>query len=809
MKTIFVQIASYRDTELPFTIKNCLEKARYPDRLRFGICLQYDDATTTDLDEYLDDARFSIDRVHFSESKGCCWARNRTNNLYQDEDYTLQIDAHMRFEENWDDRLLVMVGTIKHDKPLLTTYPPPYVLIDGQAVLQGRDEIQKLRLARHRLDLTTQQEGCKAEATGRPGKSELVAAGYLFTVGQFCEEVQYDPDIYFQGEEISLAARAYTHGYNFYYPSENLVWHRYNHDSPLHWGDHGEESQIKHRVALQRLEYLLLGEHHRLGRYGLGDARTLQDFEQYAGLSFSDVIERRNRTANPELFQRTLRLNTHAIAPREDYECWVFCLLDEEDQELYRLDISDPDILSHRTNTIYISEVLDGVPDKYMLWPKTPDGWGSKTFYPIEPVKEDKEMTTVEENAPKIFVALAAYREPELELTISDCIAKAANPARLRFGVCLQYDNEGIESVHEDCIDHLLDSTIRIVKYPYSSSKGGCWARNKVQSLYRDEEFTLQVDSHSRFVKGWDELLIGMMHDFPSRRPLITGFPPLYFINNGVEEFTSADDLSRVPTTRVESWSEDGWIHHPTEFVSGNDVVPRRTRVLSGAFVFTLGRWNYDVNQDPDHLYSGEEFALTLRSYTSGYDLFNPSQIVVWHRNHPEPNHKYITDFDRDSVGMRHLKAVNRLQVLLRGDPDNELGSFGLGNQRTLDDYRIYSGLDCTHYTIHKNARRGVPPDPVTLPDEYNPEVVTHEVPASEMIDVSIQLTGQAELLELRCEAASPVLPDLVAAVEANTCRQTGDADPLMYLQFDHDDHEIYFLQSQVMSVQTRTPGEI
>jgi hypothetical protein len=38
---IFVQIASYRDPELLPTIKECISKAKYPERLTFGICWQH------------------------------------------------------------------------------------------------------------------------------------------------------------------------------------------------------------------------------------------------------------------------------------------------------------------------------------------------------------------------------------------------------------------------------------------------------------------------------------------------------------------------------------------------------------------------------------------------------------------------------------------------------------------------------------------------------------------------------------------------------------------------------------------------
>ena len=47
---IFVQIASYRDPELIPTIQDCIEKAKYPEDLTFGICWQRDD--TEDLSKF-------------------------------------------------------------------------------------------------------------------------------------------------------------------------------------------------------------------------------------------------------------------------------------------------------------------------------------------------------------------------------------------------------------------------------------------------------------------------------------------------------------------------------------------------------------------------------------------------------------------------------------------------------------------------------------------------------------------------------------------------------------------------------------
>ena len=62
-----------------------------------------------------------------------------------------------------------------------------------------------------------------------------------------------------------------------------------------------------------------------------------------------------------------------------------------------------------------------------------------------------------------VFVAIAAYREPELELTIRSCIDNASHPERLRFGVCLQYDLDGPPQTQPDCLDG-LDAVVRRVR---------------------------------------------------------------------------------------------------------------------------------------------------------------------------------------------------------------------------------------------------------------------------------------------------------------------------------------------------------
>ncbi len=382
MEKIFIQIASYRDSELKHTINSCLAQAKYPERLTFGICWQYDETTFTDLDSYIPRDGFRIHQVYYSDSKGCCWARHQTNQLYDGEKYTLQIDAHMRFASHWDAILIEMFHSVDSKKPILSTYPAPYEIVNGMDRLHTDRGIQMLKLIRLRRDLTSKHSTILAADTSMPGKSPLLAAGMIFTLGEFCREVEYDPEMYFSGEEISLAARAYTWGYDFYYPNKDVLWHRYKHPMPLHWTDHSAVQKELQNKSNARLQMLLLGGHETLGKYGFGKVRTLSQFEQYAGLNFQERI---NRKKTPTEFSRKLLLNASEIETRQDYLYWIFSLLDEDDQEIYRYDITSAEVLSKSRSSIEINASLPDRPYRYVLWPFSEErGYMRKLTYDLD-----------------------------------------------------------------------------------------------------------------------------------------------------------------------------------------------------------------------------------------------------------------------------------------------------------------------------------------------------------------------------------------------------------------------------------------
>jgi hypothetical protein len=292
---IFVNLAAYRDTECQWTVKDLFEKAREPSRVFVGLCWQF--VPGDDDDCFLFQTRpeqCRIIELHAKDSRGVCWARHRTQSLWQGEEYTLQIDSHMRFAEHWDDTLLTMLAGCPSEKSVLSSYPATYVPPDqlGEAVVsrmfaQNFDEFGVLKLHSYSKPVK--------EAPPVPELNPFCAGGFLFGPSSIITEVPYDPHLYFQGEEITLAARLWTSGWDIYSPNAVIIYHDYTKrpERPRHWHDHAAWSR-QNQLSYARVRHLLGIEAsadpealQEIERYGLGLARSLAAYEEFSGLDFA------------------------------------------------------------------------------------------------------------------------------------------------------------------------------------------------------------------------------------------------------------------------------------------------------------------------------------------------------------------------------------------------------------------------------------------------------------------------------------------------------------------------------------------
>jgi glycosyltransferase involved in cell wall biosynthesis len=301
--TIFISLASYQDPMLFFTLHDAFAKALAPDRLAFGVV----DQNATDQREAIAALPFGKQvryvHVHPEDTLGVCWARATAFSLYDGEDYLLQVDSHMLFEEDWDAKLLALHAKLKlrSPKPIVSTYPYRFDIIDGMPQPMKNEGRTALVLRPHpEKGLSAEDSVLRFMArhlfTDEPVLGCHVSAGFLFAAGDFVEEVPYDPYLYFHGEEQSLAVRAFTRGWDIYHPLLIPVYHLYKSEGTAyqthHW--HGEtEAKRAFRSsylldrARKRLNRLLMGDG-LPGAYGLGSARTMAQYAELSGIDYAN-----------------------------------------------------------------------------------------------------------------------------------------------------------------------------------------------------------------------------------------------------------------------------------------------------------------------------------------------------------------------------------------------------------------------------------------------------------------------------------------------------------------------------------------
>jgi hypothetical protein len=201
-----------------------------------------------------------------------------------------------------------------------------------------------------------------------PVTARFYSAHYCFTVGEFSKEVQHNPEYYFHGEEISIAARAYTWGYDLFHPHKPLIWHEYTRkgrtkqwDDDKQWVDKNNHSHLTNRKLFGMDGETQEGHD---GPYGFGTIRTLRDYEKYSGLLFEKrAVQQytldKNYAPNPynyvseddwkldfaQVFKHCIDVGYSSV-PEKDYDYWVVAFHGPDDETIFRKDADKNEIAS-------------------------------------------------------------------------------------------------------------------------------------------------------------------------------------------------------------------------------------------------------------------------------------------------------------------------------------------------------------------------------------------------------------------------------------------------------------------------------
>jgi hypothetical protein len=313
--SIFVSIPAYRDPETPHTVLDCFAKAEFPDRVFAGVCQQKHTWEPDCLAQFPENSLWKshvrVLTLEPHEAKGPVYARHLIErDLFRDELFVLLIDSHTLFAPSWDSECIRQLLQCPAEKPILTTYPLDF---DRNTRLLPVDPLPcflKHRDFHPRIGFHQQDPVRFRYLPPRPLPSLFWGAGFSFGPSKMLEEVPYDPNLeyVFLGEEISMAARLFTSGYDLFAPCSNLVFHVSSRSyRPVFWEQFYKkdghllvseadrlERKDKEKRGNLRLHSLLRGQLEPDDPFGLGKCRTLEAFQEFTGLDFMSRVSSRH-----------------------------------------------------------------------------------------------------------------------------------------------------------------------------------------------------------------------------------------------------------------------------------------------------------------------------------------------------------------------------------------------------------------------------------------------------------------------------------------------------------------------------------
>ena len=303
-ETIFLMIASYRDFQCHETINIAYQRADHPERLFVAAVDQIvpGDVGCLDIEVPCDQNpnqpickyrnQISIYKMDAKYATGPVTARHVGDRMYRGEYFVMQLDAHCMFVNHWDSKIIAQWRSTQNEMAVLSSYLSDVqgsIDKNGDSLRHTRpimcnSDFEGLMPARY-LRHGSQPED-SPEIKGIPQLQPFWAAGFSFSRGHFKLRVPYDAyqPMVFQGEEIAIGIRGFTHGYDFYAPVESVVFHEYAEmssrrkkihmfweNSEVHKGE-GQKSLRRATAVIGMAPDLdpTTWDHSELDRYGLG-----------------------------------------------------------------------------------------------------------------------------------------------------------------------------------------------------------------------------------------------------------------------------------------------------------------------------------------------------------------------------------------------------------------------------------------------------------------------------------------------------------------------------------------------------------
>jgi hypothetical protein len=372
-----------------------------------------------------------------------------------------------------------------------------------------------------------------------------------------------------------------------------------------------------------------------------------------------------------------------------------------------------------------------------------------KTLYPWD--RQYLQRMPVRRYDDSIFLSLASYRDENCFNTIRGAYEKSKHPEKLFVGLvqqnCVKNCRSGVlqdltmvdVEPDEDCHakfcesdigrEHCAAGRVRALHIDEDESLGPYMARYFASKLWYGEQWFMQIDSHIFFRQDWDALSVQMLQKAPSKKPVLSHYPPPDSYN--LEEPAKRPAARLCGPVFASSDLEAQIIRLEGSGVFDRNIIeyPRFAPFTAAGYFVAHSDFLREVPFDPflPWIFMGEEIIMSARLWTHGYDIFSPTISVLSHIYVRRHKPKFWESVHR----VYHPGVHNPLQMLVLNRVKYQLGypeaskdfiwpksilsavdQYTMGTDRSVTDYLTMVGLNMTEKKVTNTrwCESGQPP---------------------------------------------------------------------------------------------------
>mmetsp|Transcript_9181 Transcript_9181/g.8941 ORF Transcript_9181/g.8941 Transcript_9181/m.8941 type:complete len:552 (-) Transcript_9181:79-1734(-) len=245
---------------------------------------------------------------------------------------------------------------------------------------------------------------------------------------------------------------------------------------------------------------------------------------------------------------------------------------------------------------------------------------------------------------------------------------------------------------------------IRLIKVHDIGAKGPTWARALGRKILGNEEFCLQIATHSSFVDNFDEKVRNEWLSTNNEYGIISNQPK--------QRATTMPELSpdqKVPRNCAIDFLEvEKLPHYHSRWADGKvDKLNKPLLAHTWAPAFSFAKCHLEESAPYDGFTpfvssDVEAFARFARFWTRGYDVYTPTQNIVYTKKEGQPNemqNEWLTKWKKrkDRLLAKSLLRIRSYLEILGEESGvrlDNMGIYGLGKRRTLKQLNEFVGIE-------------------------------------------------------------------------------------------------------------------